>query len=55
MREGLAYLDTEEKCRDLARQVTEPRRKKQLEYVAVTAQGGSARAPSHLSLLKTLS
>ena len=34
MRKGLAYLDTAEKCRRLARQVTEPKAKKQLEEMA---------------------
>jgi len=34
MRKGLAYLNLAEKCRNLARQVTEPRFKKQLESMA---------------------
>jgi len=35
MREGLAYLDAAEKCRHLARQVTDPQKKKQLEDMAL--------------------
>jgi hypothetical protein len=35
MRKGLAYLDAAEKCRQLARQVTDLRKKKQLEDMAL--------------------
>ena len=49
MRKGMAYLETAEKCRDLARKTTEPQIKKELKAMAAEWEGLAAGRAKQLS------